>query len=505
MNTTYDQLCDHQRQIALLAGVSALLAWDERAKLPPAGGPHRAEQLSFLAGWEHQQKTDPRVGEWLDELLTSDLATDPHSDHGSTIHQLKRSYDKLVKIPQTLVEELTKATVVGQQTWVTARQADDFDQFAPQLETIVRLTKERVAAIGSDGSTDSIYDVLLDDYEPAASTDAVAAALQALGAELAPLVQSIVDSRVSAPKEILRRNYPIQSQRALGTQAATAIGFDFSAGRLDETHHPFCTTLGPNDCRITTRYDEHFFSGAFFGTLHEAGHGIYEQGLRKELYGLPPGEAASMGIHESQSRLWENLVGRSRPFWEHFFPTAQSHFPDALADVSLDDFYFAVNDVHPSLIRVESDEATYNLHIIVRFELERALFEDDLTVRDLPEAWNEKYQHYLGIAPTNHSDGVLQDIHWSAGLFGYFATYSLGNLYAAQLFKTADQQIGNLPEHLKNGDFSSLRQWLRKSVHAAGRSRPADQLMREICGNPLSVEPLMNYLRRKLTPLYRLT
>ncbi|MEX0977907.1 MAG: carboxypeptidase M32 [Pirellulales bacterium] len=277
---------------------------------------------------------------------------------------------------------------------------------------------------------------------------------------------------------------------------------DFRRGRLDVTAHPFCTELGPNDCRITTRYDEHFFNGAFFGTLHEAGHGIYDQGLRTDWYGLPPGEYVSLGIHESQSRLWENLVGRSRAFWQHFFPALQQAFPAALSGVSLDGFYFAINDVRPSLVRVEADEATYNLHILVRFELEQALLKGDLPVSDLPGAWNEKYHQYLGIRPDSDSDGVLQDVHWSAGLVGYFPTYSLGNLYASQFFEQAEKDLGALAPQFARGEFAPLRRWLTENIHRHGRCFSAAELVQRITGKPLSHAPLIAHLRKKLGPLY---
>jgi carboxypeptidase Taq len=270
------------------------------------------------------------------------------------------------------------------------------------------------------------------------------------------------------------------------------------------TAHPFCCSPGPHDCRITTRYNEHAFSEAFFGILHEAGHGIYEQGLRTDQYGLPPGEATSLGIHESQSRLWENLVGRSRAFWEHFYPQAQRRFAQALSGVSLDDFYFAVNEVRPSLIRVEADEATYNLHILVRFELEQALLDDDLPTGDLPGAWNEKYRSYLGIEPPNDAEGVLQDIHWAGGAVGYFPTYSLGNLYAAQLFAQAEADLGGLADQFAQGAFQPLLEWLCRKIHQHGQRYSAAELVQRITARPLSHNPLIEHLQAKLGPLYGL-
>jgi carboxypeptidase Taq len=321
---------------------------------------------------------------------------------------------------------------------------------------------------------------------------------------LVPLVAEIAESGKQPDVSIVARRYPVDVQEKFSKLASAAIGFDYARGRVDTTAHPFCTGLGPNDCRITTRYEERFFNSAFFGTLHEAGHGIYDQGLRAEWYGLPPGEAISLGIHESQSRMWENLVGRSRAFWRHFYPQAQKLFPEALSDVSLDAFYFAINDVRPSLVRVEADEATYNLHILIRFELEQALLADEIPIADVPAAWNDKYQEYLGIRPPSAADGVLQDVHWSAGLVGYFPTYSLGNLYASQFFETADRELGGLDEQFARGEFEPLKDWLGGKIHRHGQCYSAAELVEKVTGKTLSPAPLMAHLRAKLAPLYGL-
>jgi carboxypeptidase Taq len=454
---TYEQLCQHARTTALLGSVESLLGWDERTLLPPAAGEYRAEQMTYLAGMLHRRQTDPQIGQMLEALAGSELASGDGGDAAVNIRELKRDYEKKIKLPQSLVEELTRATVRGQQIWVEARKQNDFAQFLPILEQIVELKRQQADALGYPQCR---YDALLDDHEPGETTANVERVLSGLREELIPLVGAIRDCDRRPDLSILKRHYPVEAQQALGRQAAALIGFDFQRGRLDVTAHPFCTEMGPHDCRITTRYDASFFPTAFFGILHEAGHGIYQQGLRTDQFGLPMGHYVSMGIHESQSRLWENLVGRSRPFWEHLYASAQRAFPAALGDVPLDDFHFAINDVRPSLIRVEADEVTYNLHIIIRFELEQALIEGSLAVADLPAAWNEKYQKYLGVQPSTDSDGVLQDIHWSAGLFGYFPTYSLGNLYAAQFFAKADADLGGLAEQFRRGEFATLRKWL---------------------------------------------
>src|SRR3954447_12751297 len=497
----YDRLCTHARETAILNSMQGLLGWDERTKLPPAGGEYRAEQMSYLAGLIHKKQTAPEVGEWLAELIDSPLAADRHSQTGADIVNLKRDYDRKTKLPQALVEELAKLSVLGQQLWVEARKANDYARFIPLLERTLELKRQEAAAIGYG---DQPYDALLDEYEPGAKTSEVAAALRGLREQLVPLVASIANSKRRPKLRALAGHYPIDLQEKFGRRTTTAIGFDFNAGRLDVTSHPFCGGAGPRDIRLTTRYDETSLAGSLFSTLHEAGHGIYEQGLPADRFGLPTGEAVSLGIHESQSRMWENLVGRSRAFWEHFYGEAQSTFPATLGKVPLDDFYFAVNDVHPSLIRTESDEVTYNLHILIRFELELSLINDELPVSDLPTAWHAKYREYLGVQSPTDADGVLQDVHWSSGAFGYFPTYSLGNLYAAQFFETAERDLGDLNSMFRQGEFTPLRDWLRKNIHSQGRRFPAADLGRRVTGSTLSHDALMRHLRGKFEPLYNL-
>ena len=495
----YEELCRNASRTALLGSIEELLGWDERTLMPPANAQHRAEQMTLISGMIHQRWTDQRLGDLLDELAESSLADDEHSDTGTTIRRLRHERNKKVKLPQALVEELTHTAVMGQNAWQEARGNDDFSAFQPWLEKIVVLKRQEAQALGYEQSA---YDALLDDYEPDERTSKVAAVLADLRARLVELVGRIAQSDRRPDISILTRSYATDRQEAFGRQTAARIGFDFDRGRLDVTTHPFCSTHGPHDCRITTRYNERFFNEAFFGILHEAGHGIYEQGLRTDQHGLPLGQATSLGIHESQSRLWENLVGRSLPFWKFLFPQAQECFPAALGDVKLDDFYFAVNRVQPSLIRVEADEATYNLHILIRFELEQDLLEERLAVADLPAAWNEKYRQYLGIEPTGNANGVLQDIHWSGGAIGYFPTYSLGSLYASQLFAQADADLGGLDQQFAQGEFEPLRSWLNENVHQEGQRYSAAQLIERITGKPLSCEPLMKHLWEKLGPLY---
>ena len=495
-----DELVDRVRQNSYLKSTLALLEWDQQTKLPRRANAFRAEQVTFLAGELHTRQIDPRIGELLNELSTSDLVQDPTSDHGATVLQLKREYEQKIKLTTSLVQAIARACATGQRVWLDARAENNFQKFLPAVSEIFKLKQEQADALGYD---DCRYDALLDEYEPFAKTREVTNVLNSLKDELVPLVASIKESGRQPDVDILRRDFPIESQKVFVREASSKIGFNYDRGRLDLTHHPFCTELGPNDVRITTRYDNSFFSPAFFGTLHEAGHGIYEQGLRSEFYGLPAGQYCSLDIHESQSRLWENLVGRSASFWTYFYPRAQELFA-SLAKVSRNQFVAAVNHVAPTLIRVEADETTYNLHIIIRFQLEQAVIDGELATADLPTAWNELYEQFLGIKPDTDSLGVIQDIHWAAGLIGYFPTYSLGNLYASQFFEAATEKLGDLDAMFERGDFTPLRKWLNREIHERGKCLTAPNLGKEVTGKALSHDALMTHLRRKLEPIYAL-
>ena len=417
------------------------------------------------------------------------------------VREIRRVYDRAVKLPARLVEELARTTTRAQNVWQEARAANRFADFAPWLEKIVALKREEADAVGWK---ESPYDALLDEYEPGATAREITRVFAELRGELVPLVSAVLETGKQPKTEILERDYPVERQVIFGQAAAAAIGFDFSAGRLDVTTHPFCSTAGPGDIRLTTRYNPRHFTEGFFGILHEAGHGIYEQGLSIEHFGTPCGTAASLGIHESQSRLWENLVGRSRLFWEGFFPRAQQVFFDALHGVTLDDWLVAVNDVRPSLIRIEADEATYNLHIVLRFELEQALVSGDLEPADVPGAWNDKFQTLLGLTPPSAAQGCLQDIHWSFGGIGYFPTYTLGNLYAAQFMEQARTDLPDLDSDVRRGEFGALKCWLNDKIHQHGQRWRARDLCRRVTGRELSHRPLIRYLHGKYAELYGL-
>jgi carboxypeptidase Taq len=497
----YDQLITELKEIALLGSIGSVLGWDERTHLPPKGAEHRARQSSLIARTVHERFTSPRVGELLARIEGTNLVTsDPDSDPAVNVRETRRSYDRATKLPTKLVEELASTAVLGEQAWAESRKKSDFSAFAPWLSKTLDLKRQEAACVARPGQ--SAYDALLDEYEPDANSSDIAKVFAQLRPTLVDLIGRIASSSQKAPSEILTRNYPAKLQEQLATDAARVIGYDFSAGRLDTSVHPFSTDLGPGDSRITTRYDEHWFGDGFFGTLHETGHSLYTQGLPAEHWGTPLGHYLSLGIHESQSRLWENLVGRSRAFWRFYFPKAKWTFNVTLSDVTEDDWYFAVNDVGPSLIRTESDEATYNLHVLLRFELETALLSGELPVSDLPSVWNERMRKYLGLTPPDDARGCLQDVHWSGGAIGYFPTYTLGNLYAAQFFEQAKADVPGLEDGFAKGQFAPLLAWLRKNIHSQGKRFPASKLVQIVTGTALSPDPLLRHLNAKAKELY---
>jgi carboxypeptidase Taq len=494
----YDELLRRNREASLLASCTELLGWDELTFMPAAGAAYRAEQLALMAGLQHDRATDPRLGELLAIVEDSDLVADSDSVSAANIRELRRFCDRQASLPRALVEETARVTSLAQQEWAAARQDDDFARFLPWLERVIALRCQEAAT----SSIADPYDALLDEYEPGARRADLDQIFGELQRELTPLLGVLDRSPRQPDGTVLRREFPVERQRLFGEMAAAAVGFDFHAGRLDTTVHPFFSAIGPGDCRITCRFDTRDFREGFFGILHETGHGLYEQGLTPEHHGTPVGEVPSLGWHESQARLWENTVGRGRPFWRHFFPLARSLFPATLHDITPEDFHFAINQVQRSLCRVGADEVTYNLHILMRFELEQALISGQLRSADLPAAWNEASRRYLGVVPANDADGCLQDGHWASGLIGYFPTYALGNLIAAQLFARAEHDLGSLDGAFAHGDFTGLLGWLRERVYRQGSRYSASRLLEITTGAPLSHRPLMQALRRKYGELY---
>ena len=496
----YDELIARIKEVALLYSSAAVLGWDERTYMPRGGAMLRADQLGLLEGMAHEKFVDPRIGELLSELEQSDLMKDPESAEAANIRETRHSYDKRTKLPKKLVEELTKTTTLAQGEWVIARKNNDFKHFLPWLEKVVDLSRQKADAYGYKGEP---YDALLDDYETGATTQEIVEVFANLRKSLVILLDKIKGAPNKPDVSIVERHYDVELQRIFGESVAATMGYSFKNGRLDITTHPFCTGIGPGDTRITTRYNPNRLNDALFGIMHEAGHGLYEMGIdKKKYYGTPMGESVSLGIHESQSRMWENQVGRSKAFWTYFFPQAQRIFKESLGDVTLDAFYAAINDVRPSYIRVEADEATYNLHILLRFELERPLLSGDLKPADVPGEWNTRFKKYFGIDVDKDANGCLQDVHWSAGLIGYFPTYTLGNIYSAQFFAKALKDMPDLPQQFEAGQLLNLREWLRTNIHVHGQRYRANKLVEKVTGKPLSYQPLIDYMTAKYGEIY---
>lgn len=494
--SAYDRLVAHHRRTALFGSALALLHWDQRTHIPEKGHAWRAEQAAALARLIHSRNTDPRLADDLAACEAAPLA--PDSPRAANLREMRRAYDRAAKIPEDLAEALARACALAESAWERARPADDWKGFLPHLTEVLALRRQEAHAVGFAAEP---YDALLDAYEPYATAADLVPLFAALKPALAALLDRIRGAARRPDPALLTRPVPAPDQEAFARQVAAALGYDFAAGRLDRTAHPFATRIAPGDVRITTRFREDRLAEALFGVIHEAGHALYEQGLPGEDFGLPTGEAASLGVHESQSRLWENLTARSRGFWTHFLPLARERLP-ALAGIGLDEFVLAVNEVRPGLIRVDADEVTYNLHVLVRFELELALVRGDLAPADLPGAWNQAMQETLGLTPPDYASGVMQDVHWSAGLFGYFPTYALGNVMAAQLAAAMRQDLGDPEELYARGEFAPQLAWLREHVHRHGaRFRPRD-LIRRATGAEPDPAFLLRYLEEKYGGLY---
>lgn len=486
--------------LADLNGATALLGWDQQVNMPPGGAELRGYQLGTISRIAHEMGTSDEMGRLLEDLKPYAEQLDPDSDDARLIKVSLREYKKAKKVPPEMVVEFAQLTTVAHTAWVEAREKNDFAHFQPYLEKIVAL-RQRYAELFAP--YDHVYDPLLDDFEPGLKTQDVKTIFEALRPEQVALIHEIAE-RPQVDDSFLHQNYDEQKQWDFGVEVATKFGYDWSRGRQDKSAHPFTIHFGRDDVRITTRIIPDLVSSAMFSTMHEAGHAMYEQGVGANLYRTPLSNGASLAMHESQSRMWENLVGRSRPFWEHFYPRLQEYFPSQLGGVDLETFYKGINKVEPSLIRVEADEATYNLHIMLRLELEIALMEGTLAVKDLPEVWNSKMQEYLGVTPPNDALGVLQDVHWSGGMIGYFSTYALGNLISVQLWECIERDIPDLADQIRQGDFSHLLGWLREKVHVHGSKFEPQELVQRVTGSKIDPAPYMRYLRRKYGEIYGL-
>jgi carboxypeptidase Taq len=487
--------------LAQLKSAIAALNWDKDVFMPPKGSGPRAEMLSYLAGELHDKVLSREFRDLLRESKAAADANQLSAGERAIVREVWRDVSREEKLPLEFVKELTQVTSEAYLVWVDARRKNDFRIFAPYLTKIVALKRREADLVGFKKSP---YDALLDTFEPYATTKEIAVALGDLKNFLAPFLARIKNSKARVSREAIAGDFDIEKQKAFCARVAQQIGYDFDAGRLDVSAHPFSTSFHPLDSRITTRYNRSELMESISGVVHETGHALYEQGLPAALFGTPLSEAVSLGIHESQSRLWENMVGKSRPFWVYFYPLLQKEFPSPLQNVPLETFYRSLNSVEPSFIRVEADEVTYNLHVILRFEIERALIEGDIAVGDLPNIWNSKMKELLMLDVPSDSLGVLQDVHWSGGMIGYFPTYSLGNLYSAQFFAAARRDIPKLDDEMARGEFGSLLKWLREKIHVHGKFYSAQELAKNATGEPLNSKYFAEYITRKFGEIYEL-
>ncbi|HEX2979069.1 MAG TPA: carboxypeptidase M32 [Anaerolineaceae bacterium] len=487
-------------EVKSLNEAAAVLDWDAQTYMPKGGAESRGEQIAVIRGLTHEKSTSPELGELIESLKPYAAQLDPDSDDARLIRVINRDYQKKVRVPADLVARSAQATAIGQQIWMQAKTESNFAKFQPYLERIVELRREYAAIFAP---YDHVYDPLLDDFEPGMKTAQVQKIFSALRPQQVELIHAIAEKPV-IDDSFMNVSLDPKKQWDFGVDVINHFGFNWNSGRQDQAMHPFTTTFGINDVRITTRFDEKRSMSALFSTMHEAGHAMYEQGISPAFQRTPMADGASMAVHESQSRMWENLVGRSRAFWTYFFPRLQAMFPAEYGNIDLGTFYKGINKIEPSFVRVEADEGTYNLHIMLRLELEIALMEGSLAVRDLPEAWNARMSEYLGVTPPNDAAGVLQDIHWSGGLIGYFPTYALGNLLSAQLWEAIEKDIPNLSEQIRAGKFDQLLGWLREKIHRHGAKFEPMELVQRITGTTIDPAPYMRYLKTKYGEIYGL-
>lgn len=492
------------KEIRLLGHSIALLHWDQETGMPKRGVDERSEQVGLIEGMAHEKLASEEVGELLEQVGSTHSSPtggkDVSEEDRSYLRALRREHERARKIPTRLVTELAEEVSTAQVVWRDAKNRDNFSLFRPHLEKILRLNMEKAEAVGYE---EDIYDALLDEFEPWMSANKVGEVFDELRSELIPLVEELGEKK-SGDDSFLYYSYPVDDQRAFVRRLLDELDFDFERGRLDETVHPFTTAVGGDDVRITTHYKENNLKSALFGTIHEAGHAFYEMGVAEKYKTSVLGQGTSLGIHESQSRIWENVIGRSISFWRRYFPLLREYFPAQLEDVTLSKFIAAINRVEPSFIRIEADEVSYSLHVILRFELERAMVNGDLSVSDLPGEWSRSMENLLGIRPRTDAEGVLQDVHWAMGAIGYFPTYALGNLYGAQFDEKMREDLDDPDALIAKGNFEPVRRWMEEHIHRHGAAKTPRELIQEVTGKDLEAEPFLSYLRKKYSRIHEI-
>lgn len=499
--SSIEELKKQYEELAYLHSATALLGWDMRTYLPPEGSEMRAEVIGYISTLAFKKSTCEEMGRLIRDLNEREVLKTLSQTERAMVRVATKTYKRAVAIPPELYQKFAVLTAKSEKAWERARENNDFERFSPHLEEIVAISREFAKLYGYE---ENPYDALLEGFEEGMTAKKLRQIIKPLRDELVPFLRKLMEKGDPTDGKILEGRFPKKAQEKLAKRVLKLLGYDFQAGRLDETVHPFTINIGLGDVRVTTKYPAEEFTPSLYGSIHEGGHGLYEQGLPAEFKGTPLYGAASFGVHESQSRLMENMIGRSEGFLKFFYPQIQKAYPKNFKSVRLEEFYSSVNRVRPSTIRIEADEVTYNFHIMLRFELEEALIKGELEVKDLPAAWSAKSREYLGVEPASHRDGVLQDVHWPSGMIGYFPSYMLGNLYAAQLYSKAQTDIKGFSNKIEKGDFKSLLEWLKNSVHNKGRLYPPEELIRVVTGEELNPGYFIEYVKAKYSKIYSL-
>jgi carboxypeptidase Taq len=499
VKNAYDDLVEKLEEISRLGGIMSTLHWDQEVIMPSGAAESRAKQISALAGVVHERSTDPRLGECL-EQLQKEAPSAFNANEWCNIHEAQRDYDMETKVPKKLVQEMAELGSKGHNVWADARKDNKFSDFAPVLKRFMELKKEWAQCVFPDLTP---YDANIDNFERGTTMAEITPIFERLKSELIPLIKAVQD-KPAPDTSFLQGTFPVDKQEVLGKKISTDMGFAFDQGRMDVSVHPFCGGGHPTDVRITTRYKDSDFVESLYAVIHETGHGLYEQGRMSEGRDLPVSESLTMGIHESQSLFWERMIAQSQPFCARYLDTFISTFPENLNGVSAEAMYKGINTCKPSFIRVEADELTYPLHVILRFEIEKGLFDGSMTVDDLPEIWNDKMGSYLGVKPPTDALGVLQDVHWSGGAFGYFPSYTLGAMYACQFYRTLVREVPDTEKHIEKGDFSPIKNWLNEKIHRQGRLYTPQELVKRVTGEPLNPDIFIDYLKTKYSAVYQL-